>query len=238
MADQMVFQRYEIKYILSTIQVQQLKELMKKEMKPDAYGNSVICNIYFDTPDYRLIRNSIDKPIYKEKIRFRSYGVVSETSKAFLEIKKKYNSIVYKRRLTISEKELKEWLNEEKTLANSQIGREIDYCFTHYKELKPKIFISYEREAFYGKDDMNFRMTFDKNIIWRDYDLTLTKGVYGDKIISDNSVVLEVKTATAIPLWLVKFLSRNKIYKTSFSKYGTIYEKIYFERAKGEKESA
>lgn len=234
----MVFQRYELKYILSDIQTSKLKELMKSKMSPDAYGNSVICNIYFDTPSYLLIRNSIDKPIYKEKIRFRSYGVITNSDKAFLEIKKKYRSIVYKRRITITEKELIERLSEKQEVTKSQIGREIDYCFNLYKELEPKIFISYEREAFYGIDDSNFRMTFDKNIIWRNYDLTLTKGIYGEKILDDNMSILEVKTATAIPLWLAKFFSENKIYKTSFSKYGTIYEKIYFERMKGEKESA
>lgn len=234
----MVFQRYELKYILSDIQTNKLKELMKSKMSPDAYGNSVICNIYFDTPSYLLIRNSIDKPVYKEKIRFRSYGIITDSDKAFLEIKKKYRSIVYKRRITITEKELIEKLSEKQEIAKSQIGREIDYCFNLYKELEPKIFISYEREAFYGIDDSNFRMTFDKNIIWRNYDLTLTKGIYGEKILDDNMSILEVKTATAIPLWLAKFFSENKIYKTSFSKYGTIYEKIYFERMKGEKESA
>lgn len=234
----MVFQRYELKYILSDIQTNKLKELMKSKMSPDAYGNSVICNIYFDTPSYLLIRNSIDKPVYKEKIRFRSYGVITDSDKAFLEIKKKYRSIVYKRRITITEKELIEKLSEKREVAKSQIGREIDYCFNLYKELEPKIFISYEREAFYGIDDSNFRMTFDKNIIWRNYDLTLTKGIYGEKILDDNMSILEVKTATAIPLWLAKFFSENKIYKTSFSKYGTIYERIYFERMKGEKESA
>lgn len=234
----MVFQRYELKYILSDIQTNKLKELMKSKMSQDAYGNSVICNIYFDTPSYLLIRNSIDKPVYKEKIRFRSYGVITDSDKAFLEIKKKYRSIVYKRRITITEKELIEKLSEKQEIAKSQIGREIDYCFNLYKELEPKIFISYEREAFYGIEDSNFRMTFDKNIIWRNYDLTLTKGIYGEKILDGNMSILEVKTATSIPLWLAKFFSENKIYKTSFSKYGTIYEKIYFERMKGEKESA
>ena len=234
----MVFQRYEIKYILSDVQANKLKEFMKTKMVPDAYGNSVICNIYFDTPSYLLIRNSIDKPVYKEKIRFRSYGVITSSDKAFLEIKKKYRSIVYKRRITISEKDLMESLNKNKKVPESQIGKEINYCFSIYKELEPKIFISYEREAFYGMDDQNFRITFDKNITWRDYDLTLTKGIYGEKILDSNMSILEVKTDTAIPLWLVRFFSENKIYKTSFSKYGTIYEKIYFERMKGEIESA
>ncbi|MCM1131179.1 MAG: polyphosphate polymerase domain-containing protein [Roseburia sp.] len=221
MRSETTFERHEIKYLLTEEQAERLKNLMQNHMKSDSFGNSIICNIYLDTKDYLLIRRSIEKPVYKEKLRYRSYGIVDKDTIVFCELKKKYNSVVYKRRISLKASELEQ--NLVTRLPNTQIGREIAYCFSRYENLSPKIFLSYEREAYYGITDDGFRITLDRNILWRDYDLSLTKGAYGSRILEADKVLLEVKTMGALPLWLVKFLSKNKIYKTSFSKYGSVY---------------
>ena len=223
---QNVFKRYEIKYVLSEKDAIALEALCKKYMSDDGFGQSTICNIYFDTDDYLLIRRSLEKPIYKEKLRLRSYGVPTSDSIVFPELKKKYRSIVYKRRLSMTEKEASLCFEGLAPFPDTQIGREIAFCFSRYKTLSPRMFVSYERKALFSKEDESFRMTFDRNILWRDYDLSLTKGVYGSPALPQGKVLLEVKTATALPLWLTTFLSQNKIYKTSFSKYGKAYEEM------------
>ena len=226
MSYQNIFKRYEIKYIITREQSVQLKKLMTEYMKADKFGKSTICNIYYDTPDYLLVRRSIDKPQYKEKLRVRSYGTATKDSTVFVELKKKYKSVVYKRRIDMKEKQAERFLCDRTEKPESQIGKEIDYCFERYQGLQPKVFLSYKRQAFYSKTDDNFRMTFDENILWRDYDLSLCQGIYGTPVLNEDKVLLEVKTAGAIPLWLIHFLSTNKIYKTSFSKYGTAYAQI------------
>lgn len=226
MAEQMIFKRSEIKYMIDEDIFRKLMEVMKKYMIADDYGRSTVCSLYFDTPDYLLIRRSLDHPMYKEKLRLRSYGVANESTKVFVEIKKKYDSIVYKRRIAMKESEAQRYLLHHEKVMSGQISDEIDYCMDHYEGLAPAVMLSYEREAYYAKDDHEFRITFDRNILWRDYDLSLCKGIYGNPILKEDQVLMEVKTAGAIPLWMVEFLSENKIYKTSFSKYGTAYRTI------------
>lgn len=223
MGYQAIFKRYEIKFLLNREQETALKLLMKEYMTDDRYGRSTICNLYFDSHDFLLIRRSLEKPVYKEKLRLRSYGRATSEKEVFAELKKKFKGVVYKRRLEMTEKDAMSCLAGEKPLPDTQIGREIAYCFRTCGGLKPRVFLSYEREAFFAKENGDFRMTFDRSILWRDYDLSLCSGVYGSPILSDDYVLLEVKTPTAMPLWLVKFLSSNKIYKTSFSKYGRAY---------------
>lgn len=236
MTYQAVFKRYEIKFLISEKQAEALKETMRAYMTADRHGRSTICNIYFDTPNFLLIRRSLEKPSYKEKLRLRSYGKANGEKTVFPEFKKKYKGVVYKRRLEMSEKEAMACLTGKASFPDTQIGREIAYCFQRYEDLEPRVFLSYERETFYAKDNMNFRMTFDRNILWRNYDLSLCKGVYGNLVLSGGQVLLEVKTATSIPLWLAHFLSENKIYKTSFSKYGNAYLQMIKE--KGEEKYA
>jgi len=224
MTIQNIFKRYELKYLITEKQKEIIKNEMKAYMQADEFGKSTICNLYFDTDNSLLIRRSTDKPLYKEKLRVRSYGVPTEDSPVFIELKKKYNSVVYKRRVSLPEKEAYEYLEHDEEFIDNQIIHEIDYFKKYYGQLAPAIFLSYDREAFYAKDDHDFRMTFDTNIIWRNYDLNLTKGIYGNYLLDDNQVLMELKTSKAIPLWLVKILSNNHIYKTSFSKYGKAYQ--------------
>ena len=154
------------------------------------------------------------------------------------EIKKKYKRVVYKRRTEMSENESMRYLCNGEHIADSQILREVNYFLEHYKDIAPQVVISYNREAFYSKNDYDFRVTFDDNILWRNYDLSLCKGIYGTPILRNNYSLMEIKTGTAIPLWMTNILSENKIYKTSFSKYGNAYVAIMSERANGGKKYA
>lgn len=233
MAEQTIFKRYEIKYMLTSSQADELSEIMAEHMYADVHGRNTICNLYFDTPSFRLIRNSLEKPEYKEKFRIRSYGRADEDAKVFAEIKKKYKKVVYKRRIELKEKQAdKYFCKREGDIPSSQIKREMDYMFSFYNGLKPRVFISYEREAFYAKDDYDFRVTFDRNILWRQTDLSLKSGVYGSPLLKEGCVLMEVKTALSIPKWMRDFLDENKLYKTSFSKYGAAYETIVLNNRK------
>lgn len=227
MADQAVFERYEMKYRMTRRQRRAVLTAMLPYMKLDNYGHTTIRNIYFDTDSYRLVRNSIDKPVYKEKLRIRSYKQVSAQDKVFIELKKKYNDVVYKRRESLSQLETLEWIVRETPFPKAtQIGNEIDYFFEHYESLKPKVFLSYEREAFYALDGSDFRVTFDENILARQEELSLSREVWGEPLMDENDVLMEIKTSGGIPLWMTHVLAQEKLYKTSFSKYGTAYEKL------------
>lgn len=236
---QNIFERYELKYLLTREQKQQILTAMAPYMEQDAYAVSKIRNLYYDTPDYRLIRRSIEKPIYKEKLRLRSYGTVMSDGEVFVELKKKYNSIVYKRRIGMEECVAMKYLSGgELEQEPTQITREIDYFIGMYRGLAPRVFLSYEREAFKGKNKDGFRITFDENILWRREDLSLCSGAYGEPILSEDQVLMEVKTVDAIPLWMVRLLTDNHIYKTSFSKYGNAYRRILEKGVTGGKKYA
>lgn len=234
MNSQAVFQRYEIKYLLNRGQKEAVLEVMKRYMKPDAYGRSTIRNIYFDTDNYRLARRSGEQPVYKEKLRVRSYGPASPEDEVFVELKKKYQGVVYKRRIHIPEQAAMSYLSGNAGAPDrSQITEEIDYFLGFYRTLSPKVFLSYEREAYKTIEPGEFRVTFDENILWRETDLSLGKGIYGDSILKPGQTLMEIKTPGGIPLWMVKVLSESEIRKTSFSKYGNAYTEIY-NREKGE----
>lgn len=225
MAFQEVFKRFEFKYMITVKQKEKILDAMAFYMIPDEYGKTTIRNIYYDTNTYLLIRRSIEKPIYKEKLRIRSYERAEDDSTVFVELKKKYQKIVYKRRVSLTEKEAVQWLEQEQHCQQStQIVSEIDYFLDFYKTLTPKIFLSYEREAFYAKDDSGLRITFDENILWRQEELSLEADIYGNEILPENTVLMEIKCSGGIPLWMVQILSQEGIYKTSFSKYGEAYK--------------
>lgn len=226
MAYQTVFKRYEIKYTITNKQKQLLLQAMQPYMAPDKYGRTTIRNIYFDTDNYRLVRRSLEKPDYKEKLRIRSYGQSTENSTVFVELKKKYENVVYKRRLPLGQREAMDWLcGNAPCPTDSQISREIEYFRRFYDGLRPSVFLSYEREAFFEPDG-DLRVTFDDRILCRQTDLSLSSPVYGDPVIDDDTVIMEIKCSGGIPLWLVEVLSKEKIYKTSFSKYGKAYEAL------------
>jgi len=227
MVFQTVFQRYELKYILRRRQKEEILRAMEPYVKPDRYGPTVIRNLYFDTEDYRLIRQSIEKPIYKEKLRVRSYKEAKEDGTVFVELKKKYKGIVYKRRLSLGEADAMHWLCRRSPCPmDTQISREIDCFADYYGPLRPTVFLSYEREAFFAKECDDFRVTFDERILCRQSALSLCAPPDGTPILPKDLVLMEIKCAGGIPIWMARTLSENRLYKTSFSKYGTAYQTL------------
>lgn len=233
MGEQMTFQRYETKYLVTREQAAVIQKAMLEYMTADSHGKSTLCSLYFDTPDYLLARRSLEQPVYKEKLRLRSYGAVCQNRPVFVELKKKCASVVYKRRICMSAPQAYDYLLRGKAAPDSQIAREIDYFLRMYEGLRPAALICVQREAYYAKDDCSFRLTFDEDLLWRDYDLGLDFGVYGELLLDRNLVLMEAKTAGVFPLWLVKLLSEHHIYKSSFSKYGAAYAAIYQNDGKG-----
>ena len=226
-----VFNRYENKFMLNEEQYQAIMKELPKYMEEDAYcrngGIYTIANIYYDTENDAMIRKSLQKPPYKEKVRMRAYGTPDGKSTTFVEIKKKYNHIVNKRRVTMTYDEAMAYMTEDvhpdNPKVNKQVLRELDYMKEFY-HLVPKLYLSYDRQAFFGKDDHEFRLTFDNNIQTRRYDLNLSSGPYGEQLLPPGMRIMEIKISQATPQWFVDILSANKIYQTSFSKYGTEYK--------------
>jgi SPX domain protein involved in polyphosphate accumulation len=219
-----IFQRVEKKYYLNNRQYEQLAQALTPFMKMDDYGLHTICNIYYDTENFDLIRTSIEKPVYKEKFRLRSYGTPKENDKIYLEIKKKWKGVVYKRRVSMTLEEANRYLNHGiKPDFDSQILREIDYFISFYNP-QPKVYLAYDRIALYCIHDPEIRITFDKNIRSRNTILDLSKGDFGKDLLDEGSRLMEIKVADAYPLWLADILSELEIYPTSFSKYGNVYK--------------
>jgi SPX domain protein involved in polyphosphate accumulation len=225
------FQRREVKYLLDPRQRAALEQAFRSRMIPDPHGESTICNIYYDTPNYRLARASLEKPVYKEKLRMRSYGRVREGDPVFLELKKKYKGVVYKRRISLPELSACAFMAGLAPLPeDSQIGRELDYFRVFYGELFPAVYLCYDRSAWFSAEDSGFRATFDRNIRWREEDTRLTAPIGGQQLLLPGQSLFEVKTADSIPLWLSELLDRLQIRQASFSKYGEVYKTIYMER--------
>lgn len=219
-----VFKREEMKYMLTTEQYRRLRCLMEPYMAVDKYGLTTIYSLYFDSPDNRMIRNSIAKPIYKEKIRLRSYNApVNGDSTVFLELKKKYKGTVYKRRTPMTLAQSENYISTGEKPFDSQIMNEIDHS-VHLHRAAPALLMCYDRIALFGWEDRTLRMTFDFNVRCRRTELDLTKGDHGDLITSPYNVLLEIKITGSMPLWMAQALSEIKAYPTSFSKYGAYFE--------------
>lgn len=218
------FKRREMKFLLNEEQSTKIKSAISKFMTEDEFGLHTIMNIYLDNRNNDLIRNSLGKPIYKEKVRLRCYGKKAEDdSEAFLEIKKKYRGITYKRRLDGVYRKLFDYINGgEPPEDHGQVFEEVDFLIKKMR-LNPKIVICYDREAFYSNSDKEFRLTLDGNIRYRRNDLDLRSGSEGIFLPTQPFRVMEVKSVGSIPLELVRVLSELKIYAGSFSKYGKIY---------------
>ena len=231
------FQRYEKKYLLSVQQQTALLEGIKEHMKPDEYEKTTNCNIYYDTDTWELISKSIEKPVYKEKLRVRSYGVPKTGDKVFIEIKKKFDGIVYKRRTTMPAEYSKSYLAGNQELSpGDQIGKEIEWFQKHY-QTKPKVYIAYDRTSYAGIEDPQLRITFDRNIRFRDYALDLRAGDFGETMLPDGLVLMEIKIPGTAPLWLAHLLSALQIRSTSFSKYGYFYKNYVLNRNNKEAEN-
>lgn len=246
-----IFKRYEVKYLLEEEQYKEFRERTQQYLTEDSYGETAVCNCYFDTPDYRLIRNSLEKPIYKEKLRLRSYGTPEQADKqVFLELKKKYRGVVYKRRECMTYGEAEAYVLQGVTpKQDSQILREIDWAMHYYGSLIPTMYLSYQRIALFERQpengaeameacgthtgNLDLRITFDREILWRTKQLRLQDGIFGNALLEPGQRIMEVKTPGAIPRWFADVLDEMKLFPISFSKYGRAYQLSMLEEKNG-----
>lgn len=218
-----VMKRYELKYLLSGEQTAFLREKLVGHMEPDAYGLTSIASLYYDTPTFRLIRSSLEKPQFKEKIRLRSYGLATEDSPVYLELKRKAYGVVYKRRVETTIPLVHRFFQGDGDIcAGGQINREIKTFRDYYQSLVPACLIIYDRTAYFEPGG-DLRLTIDENPRYRADDLTLTSSMDGVSLLDPGWTILEIKVQQAMPLWLSAILSEGSIYKGSFSKYGEAY---------------
>lgn len=220
----LTFKRYEKKYVLQKEQYRIFMDIAGEHLVPDEYHKSLVCSIYYDSDSYSLIRHSIDGPVYKEKIRLRSYGVPETTGTAFVELKKKYKGVVYKRRIQTDPATAEAWLaGRAAAPEESQTSREIDW-FLKTNPVVPKAFIGSDRLSWVDREEPELRFTFDESIRWRTDKLSLMEGDSGEELLKDGSVLMEIKIPEAAPLWLARLLSDEEIFPTGFSKYGNCYK--------------
>ena len=222
---QSCFKRYEKKYLLTPEQYRAVRRGMAPYVKPDEHPRYTISNVYYDTEHYDLIRTSLEKPVYKEKLRLRSYGVPGSLDPVFVELKKKFDGVVYKRRVTAQAREADRLLQGRCPGSGGQIGREIEWFLQFYRP-GPKVFLAYDREAWAAKDGGELRVTFDTGIRVRSNDVDLRCGDHGIPLLPKDLILMEIKIPGTAPLWLAQLLSENHIFPTSFSKYGTYYTRF------------
>ncbi|ASA24749.1 polyphosphate polymerase domain-containing protein [Paenibacillus donghaensis] len=229
-----VFNRYENKYLLDNTAYNRFYMELLAHMELDAYNKQhefySITNLYYDTQHDALIRNSLSKPKYKEKLRLRAYGTPDQEARVYLEIKKKVFGLVNKRRTALKLNEAYEFVRtgaapQLRDYMNKQVVNEISYFLERY-ELMPKLYLSYDRKAMFSKENRDLRITFDTNIRCRRYDLSLEQGPYGEQLLEPGQWLMEVKAENTIPMWLSRLLSEHQMYRTSFSKYGNEYKKM------------
>lgn len=234
MAFTYIFKRVEKKYMLTQEQYDYLINAIAPYMEVDKYGETNIRNIYFDNSDDELIETSLKKPVYKEKLRLRSYGVPDDDSTVFFEIKKKYKGVVYKRRISMKLHEAYDYMEtgELPEHPDGNIPIEIDYMIRRY-HLAPKAFISYDRIAYAGKNIPDLRITFDRNITSRYDDVRLESETDGHQILPEKTYLMEIKIPGAMPLWLAHVLSEKNIFPHSFSKFGTAHVQNKIKLASG-----
>ena len=192
MGNQMIFKRFELKYLITKQQRDEIVWAMEPYMTADRFFHSSIRNIYYDTPSFLLIRQSLDKPVYKEKLRLRSYGRAAAGDLVFLELKKKYQELVYKRRLELPQDQAENAVLGRAALPDCQIGAEISAALGFYQELMPRVFLSYERDAYHAFDS-EFRLTFDDQLRYRTQELTLDSDPWGKNLLDPDKVLMEMK---------------------------------------------
>ncbi len=224
-----VFKRYEKKYLLTSQQRSAISKVLAPRMARDRFAESTIGNIYYDTPDCRLVRRSLDHPEYKEKLRLRTYKTPDADTPAFVEIKKKYDHIVYKRRVEMGYKDALEYLDGAPAPEDTQIAREIEWFRKSYEGLRPAMCIFYDRLAVFDPAQPALRITFDTGIRWRVDALDLSMGTYGEQLLPPGESLMEIKIPGAVPVWLAHALSEAGIFPIHYSKYGLAY-KTHLER--------
>lgn len=229
--NQEVFKRIEKKYIVDEPTYEKLIKKLDGHFVKDRYYKSTICNIYYDTPSHQLVRNSIEKPVYKEKLRVRSYGVPNDEDMVFVELKKKYKGVVYKRRIEMTLAQTRDFFaGKDVPHDNPQIENELKYFLKFYEGIAPAMYLSYDRLAYCGAEDPSLRLTFDTHILYREEQKELDKGIWGKELLPAGMRVMEIKIPNAMPLWLSAILDELEIYPASLSKYGTAYLNEFSEK--------
>ena len=223
---QQVFKRIEKKYMLTRPQREALLQAFTDRMQRVAFGRHTISNLYLDTDDFELTRRSIEKPVYKEKLRLRAYGVPGPEDTVFLELKKKYKGVVYKRRMELNCRQAMDYLLRGKRPdLGSQIAHELDYALRLYAP-RPQVYLCYDREAYFCPDNPDLRITLDENIRFRTQQVDLMRGAWGTPTLPDGTTLMEIKIPGAMPLWLADALDAQRIFPCSYSKVGTVYEQF------------
>lgn len=223
MADIYIFKRVEKKYRVDAEQKAFFLSEIRERLIPDEHGVSTVCSLYLDTPNFLLIRNSIDAEVYKEKLRVRSYGLPRDDSKVFFEIKKKYCGVVYKRRISMRHDEAVSYINAGEVLQSGQIADEINYALKYYGYPKAQVAILYERDAYTVKEEPSLRITFDASVRYKTDELENMRDLEGKHLLPDGIEVMEIKTSGTMPLWLSHALDECGIFPQSFSKYGSVF---------------
>ncbi|MBD3917455.1 polyphosphate polymerase domain-containing protein [Paenibacillus sp. PR3] len=226
-----VFNRYESKYLMDSQSFQDIYNRLLQYMDLDEYNQNnqfyTISNIYYDTPQHSIIRNSLSKPKYREKLRVRAYGVPKQDAKVYVELKKKVYGLVNKRRTAMKLNEAYEFVRtgvapEFMPYMNKQVIHEIQYFLQRY-ELQPAVYLAYDRIAMFCRGNRDLRITFDTNIRSRREDIRLEEGDHGEALMAPGLWLMEVKAEKTVPVWLAQLLSELRMFRTGFSKYGNEY---------------
>ena len=228
------FARVETKYMLTLPQAEILQQgLFRRGFRRMNFGSPRVQSLYYDSSDYRLIRASLERPAYKEKLRLRAYGDSGGLSKGYVEIKKKYNGVVYKRRTAMGLQEVSEALCLGRLPAEAgQVGREASWMLQHYG-LVPAAVITYDRDAWFCETDPGVRITFDRNLSFRRRFLDLNACVPGLPLLREDLRLVEIKTNGTCPLWLARLLYEASAQRTHFSKYGLAYRNYILPDSEG-----
>jgi len=228
---QSIFKRYENKYLITYAQHAALYNLLSRRMAPDYYGEYLVQNLYYDTENWDVIRASIESPLFKEKLRLRCYGDISQQSDLFLELKKKYDGVVHKRRIAIPADALSGGsVRGAVAKDTSQIAHELGFYLKSHA-VSEKMYIVYRRAAFTGTSDAGLRVTIDSDVRFRLGSLDFSCPGYGHAILPQGKTLMEIKTFGGMPIWLARALCDNQIYPTSFSKYGICYTNYILKNA-------
>ena len=221
------FARLETKYMLSLDQAVWLtRQLHARGFQCMTFGSPKIQSLYYDTEDFLLIRQSLARPVYKEKLRLRVYGEPGCQSAGFAEIKKKYNHMVYKRRVSVALADAPDLLDPDTpSRLPDQIGLEIDWMVQRY-HLIPRVLIAYDREAWINPEDPGVRITFDRNLSFRAHTLDLSSTVSNTALTLPDQRLMEIKIPGVYPLWLIHLLEDVSARRCHYSKYGDAYTRF------------
>lgn len=227
------FKRYEKKYLITKEQLDAiLPQLLEyTELDPFCLGGNMyrIYSIYYDTDNHDVIRQNSSKPVYKEKMRIRSYYDRKDPEdKIFMEIKKKSEGQGNKRRIKLKIKELEPFVNdgimpETHDYLSAQVAKELAY-YLKMNKVHPALYVQYDRLALFGKEDKDFRMTFDTNVRVRRSNFQFGESDEDELLLPGGEYIMEIKILGAMPLWLTEILDKNKLYSRGFSKYGVKFK--------------